>query len=209
MFLYTVKGFGVLGWLVRGGDGLDPGGGASFEFGQVAGAAFDLADAAGVDAEGVTDLLLGDAVCDAQLAEPPSAFDGRFAGGCSSLADGDEGPVGLAGDEAFQAANDLPPAFSFPRSSDSRSRGWAGGSACGRGDAAQSGVALPVAASVEPVPVGLTAGSRDGAGAAELSERGLAANAFGIVAGDDGQHRRRSPCRRSKSRAGDGRVPPA
>ena len=48
MLLYIVKGFGVLVWLVRGGDGLDPEGGASFEFGQVAGAAFDLADAAGV-----------------------------------------------------------------------------------------------------------------------------------------------------------------
>ena len=65
MLLYIVKGFGVLGWLVRGGDGLDPEGGATFEFGQVAGAAFDLADAAGGDAEGVADLLLGDAVRDA------------------------------------------------------------------------------------------------------------------------------------------------
>ena len=65
MLLYIVKGFGVLGWLVRGGDGLDPEGGASFEFGKVAGAAFDLADAAGGDAEGVADLLLGDAVRDA------------------------------------------------------------------------------------------------------------------------------------------------
>ena len=65
MLLYIVKGFGVLVWLVRGGDGLDPEGGATFEFGQVAGAAFDLADAAGVDAEGVADLLLGDAVRDA------------------------------------------------------------------------------------------------------------------------------------------------
>lgn len=53
----------------------------------------------------------------------------------------------------------------------------------------QGGVALPVAAFVEPVPVGLAAGSRDGAGAAELGERGLAADAFGIVAGDDGQGR--------------------
>ena len=33
MLLYIVKGFGVLGWLVRGGDGLDPECGASFEFG--------------------------------------------------------------------------------------------------------------------------------------------------------------------------------
>lgn len=33
MLLYIVKGFGVLVWLVRGGDGLDPEGGASFEFG--------------------------------------------------------------------------------------------------------------------------------------------------------------------------------
>ena len=33
MLLYIVKGFGGLGWLVRGGDGLDPECGASFEFG--------------------------------------------------------------------------------------------------------------------------------------------------------------------------------
>ena len=33
MLLYIVKGFGVLVWLVRGGDGLDPEGGATFEFG--------------------------------------------------------------------------------------------------------------------------------------------------------------------------------
>lgn len=33
MLLYIVKGFGVLGWLVRGGDGLDPECDASFEFG--------------------------------------------------------------------------------------------------------------------------------------------------------------------------------
>ena len=97
MLLYIVKGFGVLVWLVRGGDGLDPKGGATFEFGQVAGAAFDLADAAGVDAEGVADLLLGDAVCDAQFTESSSAFGGRFADGRCSCADGDEGPVGLAG----------------------------------------------------------------------------------------------------------------
>lgn len=97
MLLYIVKGFGVLVWLVRGGDGLDPEGGATFEFGQVAGAAFDLADAARVDAEGVVDLLLGDAVCDAQFTESSSAFGGRFADGRCSCADGDEGPVGLAG----------------------------------------------------------------------------------------------------------------
>ena len=102
MLLYIVKGFGVLVWLVRGGDGLDPEGGATFEFGQVAGAAFDLADAAGGDAEGVADLLLGDAVCDAQFTESSSAFGGRFADGRCSCADGDEGPVGLASDEAFQ-----------------------------------------------------------------------------------------------------------
>jgi uncharacterized membrane protein len=97
MLLYIVKGFGVLVWLVRGGDGLDPEGGATFELGQVAGAAFDLADAAGVDAEGVADLLLGDAMCDAQFTESSSAFGGRFADGRCSCADGDEGPVGLAG----------------------------------------------------------------------------------------------------------------
>ena len=57
------------------------------------------------------------------------------------------------------------------------------------GDVVQGGVALPVAAFIKPVPVGLAAGGRDGAGAAELGKRGLAADAFGIVAGDDGQGR--------------------
>ncbi len=53
------------------------------------------------------------------------------------------------------------------------------------GDAVQCHVALPVAAFVEPVPVGPAAGRGDGADAAELGERGLGADAFGVVAGDD------------------------
>ena len=185
MLLYIVKGFGVLVWLVRGGDGLDPEGGATFEFGQVAGAAFDLADAAGVDAEGVADLLLGDAVCDAQFTESSSAFGGRFADGHCSCADGDEGPVGLAGDEAFQAADDLHLAFAFLGLPVHVVAGGLVVAHADDGNVVQGGVVLPVAAFVEPVPVGLAAGGGDGAGAAELGKRGLAADAFGVVPGDE------------------------
>ena len=164
---------------------MDPEGGATFEFGQVAGAAFDLADAAGADAEGVADLLLGDAVCDAQFTESSSAFGGRFADGHCSCADGDEGPVGLAGDEAFQAADDLHLAFAFLGLPVHVVAGGLVVAHADDGDVVQGGVALPVAAFVEPVPVGLAAGGGDGADTAELGKRGLAADAFGVVPGDE------------------------
>ena len=58
------------------------------------------------------------------------------------------------------------------------------------GDAVQCHVALPVAAPVEPVTVGLAAGRGDGTRAAEFGERGLVADAFGVVPGDDGDRGR-------------------
>lgn len=47
------------------------------------------------------------------------------------------------------------------------------------------GVQLPVASSVEPVPVGPAGRGRDGADSGELGERGLRADPFGIVADHD------------------------
>jgi len=52
-------------------------------------------------------------------------------------------------------------------------------------DPVQGGVGLSVAATVEAVPRGLAGRRRDGTGAAELGERGLAADALGVVAHDD------------------------
>ena len=111
MLLCIVKCFVVL---VVCCDGLDPLGGPAFEFGQVADAAFDLADAAGGDVEGVADLLLGDAVRGTQSAEPSPAFGGRFVRGYRAATDGDERVVRLARDEAFEAPDDLELAFAFP-----------------------------------------------------------------------------------------------
>ena len=66
MLLFIVKWLGVLcGW---GGDGVYPLGGALFEFGQVAGPAFDFADSAGGNGQCLADLLLRDAVARAQTA---------------------------------------------------------------------------------------------------------------------------------------------
>lgn len=62
MLLYIVKRLGVLFWV---GDGVDPLDGPLLEFGKVACAAFDLADAARGHAERLADLLLGDVPADA------------------------------------------------------------------------------------------------------------------------------------------------
>ena len=66
MLLFIVKWLRVL--CRRGGDGVYPLGGALFEFGQVAGPAFDFADSAGGYGQCLADLLLRDAVARAQTA---------------------------------------------------------------------------------------------------------------------------------------------
>ena len=62
MLLYIVKRLGVLFWV---GCRVDPLDGPLLEFGKVACAAFDLADAARGHAERLADLLLGDVPADA------------------------------------------------------------------------------------------------------------------------------------------------
>ncbi|CAA9308690.1 MAG: hypothetical protein AVDCRST_MAG40-837, partial [uncultured Gemmatimonadaceae bacterium] len=54
-------------------------------------------------------------------------------------------------------------------------------------DAVEGGVGAPVAAAVEPAPLDLAARRRDRAGAAQLGERGLRADALRVVA-DEQQH---------------------
>jgi hypothetical protein len=71
-------------------------------------------------------------------------------------------------------------------------------------DAVQGGVGLPVAAAVEPVPVGLAGAGRDGVGAAERGEGGLGVQPFGVVAGGDQQRGGGVWCRRTTSRVGLG-----
>lgn len=64
MLLFIVKRLGVS--CRRGGDGVDPLGGALLEFGQVAGSAFDSTDPAGGHGQRLADLLLRDPVARAQ-----------------------------------------------------------------------------------------------------------------------------------------------
>lgn len=93
---------------------MDPLGGALFEFGQVAGSAFDFADPAGGHGQRFADLLLRDAVARAQTAQERAAFPWRLPSRVA-VSDGDEGLVRLAGDVAFETADDLELAFSLPR----------------------------------------------------------------------------------------------
>lgn len=64
MLLFIVKRLGVS--CRRGGDGVDPLGGALLEFGQVAGSAFDFTDPAGGHGQRLADLLLRGPVARAQ-----------------------------------------------------------------------------------------------------------------------------------------------
>ena len=88
----------------------------------------------------------------------------------------------FAGDVAFEAAHDFGFGFAF---------GDASGDVGASGfvvfhpdddDAVQCGVGAAVSASVEAVSAGVAAGGRDGAGAAELGEGGLAVEALSVVA---------------------------
>ena len=131
---------------------------------------------------------VGDTVAHARFAQSGAAF-GRHPTPDSTVAYGDEHPARLTGDEPFDAADVLELAFALA--------GLFGHVVAGRlvvsqaddGDAVQCHIALPVAAFVEPVSVGPAAGRGQRACAAELGERGLAPDAFGVIAGDDGQGR--------------------
>ena len=91
---------------------------------------------------------------------------------------------------AFETADDLELAFPFSCFLRHVVAGRLVVSEPDDGDAVQCHVALPVAGPVEPVTVGLAAGRGDGTRAAEFGERGLVADAFGVVPGDDGDRGR-------------------
>lgn len=125
-------------------------------------------------------------MADAQFAQSGAAFAGRFPSGLA-VAYGDERPVDLARDVAFEASHDFEFALALA--------GFPGDVVAGgpvvahahQGDVMQGPVALPAAAPVEPMPVGLAAGRGQRAGSAKLGERGLASDAFGVVARDGGE----------------------
>src|SRR3954454_15452455 len=83
-------------------------------------------------------------------------------------------------DIALEAAHDLRLRLSLPRAApDVVDGGLVEAHACDD-DAVERGVGLAVAASVQPVTVGPTAGRRYRAGAAQLGESPLRPNALGV-----------------------------
>ena len=90
----------------------------------------------------------------AQFAQPGAAF-ARGPASVPAVAYGDERPVRLTGDEPFDTADDLEPALALAGLPGGVVPGGLVVSQADDGDAAQRHVALPVAAFIEPVPVGL------------------------------------------------------
>lgn len=131
---------------------------------------------------------VGDTVAHARFAQSGAAF-GRHPTPDPTVAYGDEHPARLTGDEPFDAADVLEPALTLTGLPGGVVPGGLVVSQADDGDAAQRHVALPVAAFIEPVPVRPATGRGQRACAAELGERGLAPDAFGVIAGYDGQGR--------------------
>lgn len=131
---------------------------------------------------------VGDTVAHARFAQSGAAF-GRHPTPDPTVAYGDEHPARLTGDEPFDAADVLEPALTLTGLPGGVVPGGLVVSQADDGDAAQRHVALPVAAFIKPVPVRPATGRGQRACAAELGERGLAPDAFGVIAGDDGQGR--------------------
>src|SRR4051794_29863375 len=83
----------------------------------------------------------------------------------------------LAGHVAFEATDDLRSALSFGRAPADVVQSRLVAAHADDDHAVEGGIGLSVAAAIEPVAVGLAAGGRDRAGAAQLGERGLRADA--------------------------------
>ena len=95
--------------------------------------------------------------------------------------------VDLAGDVAFQAADDLPARLAFCLAFLGVLDGGLVVEHANRSDAPQGVVGLAVPAAVEAVPYGLSRRCLDGACAAQGGERRFCAHAFGVVSGCDEQ----------------------
>ena len=91
----------------------------------------------------------------------------------------------LAGHKAFEAPDDLPLAFGC--SSPDVVEGRLVAPHPDNDHTVQGCVRLPIAAAVEPVPVGLAGRSRDRRGSAQVREGGLVVQPFGVVAGVPGR----------------------
>ena len=95
--------------------------------------------------------------------------------------------VGLAGDVAFEAADDLALGLAFGGAPRGVGAGaWAVAQAADGGHV-QAAVGVAVAAVVEAVTDGASGGRWDRAGAAECRERAVAAEAVDVLAGGDEQ----------------------
>ena len=99
---------------------------------------------------------------------------------------GFEGAVDLAGDRAFETADDVLVVFAGFGAPGRVALGAGAASEPEDGDEVQRPVGLAVASGVEPVAVGLAGGCFDWAGAAERRERALAvAQPIDVLAGGD------------------------
>ena len=97
-----------------------------------------------------------------------------------------ERPVEFPGDVPLEAAADFPGGLSFGGAPGDVGAGAGAAAHPGQRDGVDGAVQRPVAATVEPVPDGLAAAGRDGAGAAKGGEGSFAAAAAGVGEADDG-----------------------
>src|SRR3954454_20934277 len=103
---------------------------------------------------------------------------GRRGGRC-------EGVVDLAGDVAFEAADDLPFTLAFGGAAGDVVDGGLVKAHADDDGAVERAVGLSVTAVVEAVALGGARAGGDRAGAAELGEGGFGVDAVGVVAGED------------------------
>jgi hypothetical protein len=102
-----------------------------------------------------------------------------------SVSGGAEVGVDLAGDVAFQAADDLCLGQAFGGAPFDVGAGRGVGAHPGDHNAPQGVVGLPVAGGVEAVPFGLAGGGGDRGGGAQVGPGGFGAEPFGVVPGGD------------------------
>src|SRR5712691_1333487 len=98
---------------------------------------------------------------------------------------GAEGVVGLAGDVAFEAAEDLASVEAVGGSFGGVGAGAVAVAEAADGDHVQCSVGLSVAAEVEPVAVGAAGAGLDRGGAADPGEGSFVAEAVDVLAGGD------------------------
>ena len=96
---------------------------------------------------------------------------------------GGEGAVGLAGDVALEAADDLELGFAFGAAALGLGARAGAVAQAADSDQVKGAVGVAVAAVVEPVAAGFAGRGRDRAGATKRGERGFAAQALDVLPG--------------------------